>query len=129
MSSENNKELAIKVIMMPKDTNALGTIFGGVILSYIDLAGAVEARKHIKGRFVTVAMHEVKFVAPVYMGDIVSFYTKVEKIGNTSITIKVEVESERMNPFAYPPVVRVTEAEIVFVAVDENGKPMPIQKK
>src|SRR5438128_12576611 len=77
---------AIRVVMMPRDTNPLGTIFGGLILSYIDQAGAVQARRHSEKKLVTVAMHEVKFIAPVFVGDLVSFYTETIKIGHTCIT-------------------------------------------
>jgi len=116
---------AIRVVLMPKDTNAHGTIFGGVILSYIDLAGAIEVRKHTTKPIVTVAMHEVVFVAPVFVGDIVSFYTNLVRVGKTSITVKVAVEAERVN---HPRErVRVTEAEVVYVAVDENRRPVPVR--
>src|SRR5436305_14825940 len=84
---------AIRVIMMPKDTNALGTIFGGIILSYIDQAGAVEAHRHDAGRLVTVAMREVEFHAPVFVGDLVSFWTETLRLGRTSIAVKVTVEA------------------------------------
>src|SRR5207245_10190934 len=86
---------AIKVILLPKDTNAMGTIFGGVILSHVDLASAVEARKAARLRYVTKAMREVEFHQPVFLGDIVSFYTETVRIGRTSITVKVTVEAER----------------------------------
>ncbi len=115
---------AIRVIMMPKDTNALGTIFGGVILSYIDQAGAVEAHRHCHGRLVTVAVREVVFHAPVFVGDLVSFYTRTVRLGTTSITVSVEVEAERGHPGG--PKSKVTEAELVFVHVDESGKPTPL---
>ncbi|HEU4391792.1 MAG TPA: acyl-CoA thioesterase [Blastocatellia bacterium] len=114
---------AIRVVLMPKDTNAHGTIFGGVILSYIDLAAAIEARKHTSKSIVTVAMHEVVFVAPVFVGDIVSFYTRLLQIGRSSITVKVIVEAERVRKPSER--VRVTEAEVVYVAVDENRRPVP----
>ena len=116
--------LAIRVVLMPKDTNALGTIFGGVILSYIDQAGAVEAHRHAAGRIVTVAMREVVFHAPVLVGDLVSFYTSTRRIGTTSITVAVEVEAERGHPGGTK--VKVTEAEVVFVHVDEAGCPTPL---
>src|SRR4029079_4555634 len=87
---------AIRVVLMPKDTHAHGTIFGGVILSYIDIAAAIEARKHTPKKIVTKAMHEVVFVAPVFVGDIVIFYTELVRIGRTSITIKVLVEADRI---------------------------------
>src|SRR4026208_641708 len=86
---------AIRVLLLPKDTNALGTIFGGVILSNIDLASAVEARKHAPHSYVTKAMHEDAFHEPVFLGDIVSFYTDTVRLGRTSITVRVSVEAER----------------------------------
>ena len=116
---------AIRVVLMPKDTNVHGTIFGGIILSYIDIAAAIEVRKHTLNKVVTKAMHEVVFVAPVFVGDIVSFYTELVRIGRTSITIKVLVEADRvMQPGECA---RVTEAEVVYVAVDENRRPIPIR--
>jgi acyl-CoA thioesterase YciA len=116
---------AIRVVLMPKDTNAHGTIFGGVILSYIDIAAAIEARKHTSKKIVTKAMHEVVFVAPVFVGDIVSLYTELVRIGRTSITVKVLVEADRAsNPGECA---RVTEAEVVYVAVDENRRPIPVR--
>jgi acyl-CoA thioesterase YciA len=116
---------AIKVVLLPKDTNVYGTIFGGVILSNIDLASAVEARKAAPHRYVTKAMREVDFHAPVHLGDIVSFYTETLRIGRTSITVRVEVEAERWAS-ARPEFVKVTEAEVVLVAVDAAGAPIPI---
>ena len=113
--------------MLPKDTNAHGTIFGGVILSYIDLAGGVECRRQSPKKFVTKAMHEVVFVAPVYLGDLVTFYTKTVKIGTTSITVDVEVEVERLGISGTKEIVRVTEAEVIYVAVGADGKPVPIK--
>jgi acyl-CoA thioesterase YciA len=124
---------AIKIVLLPKDTNAYGTIFGGVILSHIDLASAVEARKTAPLRYVTRAMHEVEFHEPVYVGDIVSFYTETLRVGRTSITVKVTVEVERWSagrtsPRAgYGEIVKVTEAEVVLVAVDDQGKSVPIR--
>lgn len=115
---------AIRVIMMPKDTNALGTIFGGIILSYIDQAGAVEAHRHAPGRLVTVAMREVVFHSPVFVGDLVSFYTATLRQGRTSITVKVVVEAERRTHGAGR--VKVTEAEVVYVHVDANNQPLPL---
>lgn len=116
---------AIKLLLLPKDTNAMGTIFGGVILSHIDLASAVEARKAAAQRYVTKAMREVVFLEPVFLGDIVSFYTTTVKIGRTSITVKVSVEAERWGA-GRGEKVKVTEAEVVLVAVDDKGKPTPI---
>ncbi len=110
--------------MMPKDTNAHGTIFGGVILSYIDQAAAVEAKRHGAAFIVTVAMREVVFHEPVYVGDLVSFYTRLVRIGRTSITVAVEVLSERSGGGGQR--FKVTEAEVTFVNLDENRKPTPI---
>ncbi len=95
MTEPGKLEHAIRVVMMPRDTNPLGTIFGGIILSYIDQAGTVEALQHTKKRLVTVAMHEVKFIAPVFVGDLVSFYTETVKVGTTSLTVRVTVEARR----------------------------------
>ena len=122
---------AIKVLLLPKDTNAYGTIFGGVILSHIDLASAVEARKVAPHRYVTRAMREVEFHEPVYLGDIVSLFTETVRVGRTSVTVRVLVEAERWGD---PRVsigsggrrVRVTEAEVVLVAVGEDGQPVPV---
>jgi acyl-CoA thioesterase YciA len=118
-------EPAIRVVLMPKDTNAHGTIFGGVILSYIDIAAAIEVRKHTLKKIVTKAMHEAVFVAPVFVGDLVSFYTDLVRIGRTSITVKVIVEADRVsNPRDR---VRVTQAEVIYVAIDDNRRPIPIR--
>jgi acyl-CoA thioesterase YciA len=117
---------AIKVLLLPKDTNALGTIFGGVILSHIDLASAVEARKAAPRRYVTRAMREVEFHEPVFVGDIVNFFTETVRLGRTSITVKVTVESERWGS-GQGERVKVTEAEVVLVAVDEFGHPTAIR--
>jgi acyl-CoA thioesterase YciA len=118
------RQPAIRVILMPKDTNALGTIFGGIILSYIDQAGAVEAHRHTPGRLVTVAMREVVFHEPVFVGDLVSFYCQTVRIGRTSITVEVLVEAQRAR--ARGETVKVTEAEVVYVNVDEANRPVPI---
>ncbi len=115
---------ALRVTLMPKDTNALGTIFGGIILSYIDQAGAVEAFRHCSGRLVTVAMREVEFHQPVWVGDLVSFYASITRIGRTSISVEVLVEAVRRGPDSQP--VTVTQADVVYVQVDDQGRPMPI---
>ena len=111
--------------MMPRDTNAHGTVFGGVILSYIDVAGGVEAVRYTKhNRFVTVAMKEIIFHEPVFIGDLVSFYAETIRVGNTSITIRIEVEAAR---FETPGVrVKVTEAEVTFVAINEKREKIKI---
>jgi acyl-CoA thioesterase YciA len=123
---------AIKLLLLPKDTNAFGTIFGGVILSNIDLASAVEARKTAPHRYVTRAMHEVEFHEPVYLGDIVSFFTETMKVGRTSITVRVSVEAERWGSIQEPTRghgerVKVTEAVVVLVAVNDQGRAVPIR--
>ncbi|OLE51121.1 MAG: acyl-CoA thioesterase [Acidobacteria bacterium 13_1_20CM_3_53_8] len=118
---------AIRIALLPRDTNSQGTIFGGIILSYIDMAGAIEAHRHTGlERFVTVAMREVIFHQPVFVGDLVSFYAEIVRVGTTSITVRVIVETER--PSHASERVRVTEAEVVYVAVDENRKKMRIKK-
>lgn len=116
---------AIKVLLLPKDTNAYGTIFGGVILSHIDLASAVEARKAAARRYVTKAMREVEFHEPVFLGDIVNFFTETVRIGRTSITVKVTVEAERWGG-GRGEKVKVTEAEVVLVAIGDDGRPTPV---
>lgn len=119
---------AIKVLLLPKDTNALGTIFGGVILSHIDLASAVEARKTAARRYVTKAMREVEFHQPVFLGDVVNFFTETVRVGRTSITVRVSVEAERWGS-GQGERVKVTEAEVVLVSVDEAGRPTPIRRE
>lgn len=121
----NERVPAIKVMLLPKDTNALGTIFGGVILSHIDLASAVEARKAGPHKYVTKAMREVEFHAPVFLGDIVNFYTETLRVGRTSVTVAVSVEVERWGAGAGERE-KVTEAEVVLVAVGSDGRPIPI---
>jgi len=115
--------------MLPRDTNAYGTIFGGVILSYLDLAGGIEARRQSPKKFVTKAMREVIFVAPVHLGDLVTFYTRTVRIGKTPISVDVEVEAERLGLGGTKEIVRVTEAEVIYVAVDEAGHPTPVIDK
>ncbi len=125
----DRRQPAIRVMMMPRDTNALGTIFGGIILSYIDQAGAVDAYRFADCRLVTVAMREVEFHQPVFVGDLVSFYADVTRLGRTSITVKVVVEAERrIDEIAISDKqrVQVTKAEVVYVHVDEDGRPRPL---
>jgi acyl-CoA thioesterase YciA len=114
-----------RVLMMPRDTNAAGTIFGGVILSYMDQAGAEEALFQGASRVVTVAMREVVFLEPVFVGDLVSFYTSLVRVGRTSITVRVNVSAARR--WNREEEVQVTEAEITYVNVDENHRPTPVQ--
>ena len=122
------RDAAIRLTMMPRDTNAHGTVFGGIILSYIDVAGGVEAVRHTgHERFVTVAMKEVIFHEPVFIGDLVSFYTETVRLGRTSITVKVMVEAERRTRGSGK--VKVTEAEVVYVHVDQNNQPIPLKEE
>lgn len=116
------RRLALRVVTLPKDTNQYGTIFGGVILSYIDQAGFVEARRHGVHRWVTVAVDRVEFKKPVHLGDVVGFYAQTVRAGTTSVTVRVEVEAER---YLTGEVVPVTEASLTLVSVDPTGKPIP----
>jgi len=115
---------AIRVSMMPADTNAHGTIFGGKILSLIDQAGAIAAHQIGVARVVTVAMHEVVFRHPVEVGDIVSCYAEVVKVGRTSVTVRVRVAAHRPTDVQHS--VDVTTAEVVYVHVDDTGRPISI---
>lgn len=117
-------DATLRVTMLPRDTNEHGTIFGGAILSHIDLAGGIAASREAPRNFVTRAMHGVEFIAPVYVGDVVSFYTTVLRQGKTSITIKVSVEAERGRGNRQQ--IKVTEAEVIYVAIDSNGRPVPL---
>ena len=143
---------AIRVLLLPKDTNAYGTIFGGVILSHIDLASAIEARKIARHHYVTKAMREVEFHEPVHLGDIVSFYTETVRVGRTSVTVRVTVEAEcwgevpdfglhlsgddrasrglprrSAHGATAGEIVKVTEAEVVLVAIGPDGRPVPVR--
>ncbi|MBX3281003.1 MAG: acyl-CoA thioesterase [Acidobacteria bacterium] len=118
MDQEPMRDAAIRLTMMPRDTNAHGTVFGGIILSYIDVAGSVEAVRQTKhDRFVTVAIKEVVFHEPVFIGDLVSFYAETIKIGNTSVTVHVEVEAERFGNQGQK--VKVTSADVTYVAINQ----------
>jgi acyl-CoA thioesterase YciA len=121
-----DKELALRVIPMPSDANFNGDIFGGWIMAQVDLAGSVLPVRIAKGRVTTVAVNQFIFKQPVSVGDLLSFYSTVERIGNTSITVRVEVYAER-NP-ANIQVVKVTEANLTYVAIDKDGKPRQIPR-
>ncbi len=119
-----SNEPAIRVVMMPRDTNADGTIFGGVILSLVDQAAYIEAMRQAYHNYVTVSFKEVEFKEPVYVGDVISIYAETLRIGRTSITIRLRVcARRRLDP---DQLVNVTEADAVFVAVDGEGKPVPV---
>lgn len=113
---------ALRVVMMPRDANNYGSIFGGVILSYIDQAGYIEARHHGMHRWVTASLDRVDFKAPVHVGDVVSFLTLTEKTGTSSVKVQVRVEAER---FATGDTVHVTDAHMTMVAVNAAGKAIP----
>lgn len=115
---------AIRVMMFPRDTNSHGTIFGGVILSYMDQAGAIECRRYTSHQVVTVAIDKVEFHEPVLVGDVLSFFTSLARQGRTSLTIRVDVEAERRDDPGR--VVPVTTATVVYVATDRAGKPVPV---
>jgi len=117
---------SIRRVMMPRDTNAFGTIFGGVILSEMDLAAAVEAHKHHSGSVVTVAMDKVEFHQPVYVGDLVTFFTETTRVGKTSITVHISVWAERRFGGARGSRLQVTEAFVTMVAVDASGNKVPV---
>ena len=119
-----DRELALRVIPMPADVNANGDIFGGWVMAQVDLAGSVLPARYVKGRMATVAVNEFIFKQPVRVGDILSFYASVVRIGRTSITVQVEVFAERYSAQGH--YVKVTEASLTYVAIDEQGKPKPI---
>ena len=121
-----DRQLVLRVMPMPADANGNGDIFGGWIMAQVDLAGAVLSARIAKGRIVTVAVNQFIFKQPVSMGDLLSFYAKVERIGTTSVTVNVEVYAER-DP-ANLHVVKVTEANLTYVAIDLQGNPRPIPK-
>lgn len=120
-----DQEPALRMIPMPKDSNAAGDVFGGWIMAQVDLAGSVVATAHAQGRVVTVAVNSFTFQEPVLVGDLCSFYAKLEHVGRTSMRVYVEVYAQRHRQ--HDTVVKVTEAYLTYVAVDENRKPRPVQ--
>ncbi len=121
-----DKELVLKVIPMPADCNANGDIFGGWVMAQVDLAGSVLPARYVNGRMATVAVNQFVFKQPVRVGDILSFFSVVTRIGNTSITVQVEVYAERFR--AQGRYIKVTEASVTYVAIDDAGKPRPIEQ-
>jgi acyl-CoA thioesterase YciA len=121
-----DRELVLRVMPMPADSNANGDIFGGWIMAQVDIAGAVLPSRIAKGRIATVAVNQFVFKQPVSVGDLLSFYARIERIGTTSITAHVEVYAER-NP-ADLQVVKVTEASLTYVAIDRGGRPRNIPR-
>lgn len=122
-----DQELVLKVIPMPRDCNANGDIFGGWVMAQVDLAGAVVPARYAGGRMTTVAVNEFIFKHPVRVGDILSFFAKLTRIGRTSITVKVEVFAERFG--SQGEYIKVTEASLTYVAVDANGRPREVPHK
>ena len=121
-----DKELVLKVIPMPADCNANGDIFGGWVMAQVDLAGSVVPARYVNGRMATVAVNQFIFKQPVRVGDILSFFAEVTRIGNTSVTVQVEVYAERYH--SQKNYVKVTEASLTYVAIDDAGKPRKIEK-
>jgi acyl-CoA thioesterase YciA len=122
----DKNELAIRVMAMPADTNAAGDIFGGWLMSQMDIAGSVFARRLARGRVVTVAVDSFQFKHPVFVGDVVSCYATITRVGKTSITVHVRAFADR---YGQPhDQIQVTEADLTYVAVDENRKPRQVPK-
>ncbi|MEO8022022.1 acyl-CoA thioesterase [Polaromonas sp.] len=119
-----DKELVLKVIPMPADCNANGDIFGGWVMAQVDLAGSVIPARYAEGRMATVAVNEFIFKQPVRVGDILSFYSELTRVGRTSMTVKVEVYAERFR--SQGRYIKVTEASVTYVAIDDNGQPRPV---
>ncbi|MFY8104656.1 MAG: acyl-CoA thioesterase [Ramlibacter sp.] len=116
-----DQELVLKVIPLPSDTNANGDIFGGWIMAQVDLAGAVLPARIAQGRMATVAVNEFIFKQPVRVGDILSFFGSIKRIGRTSITVQIEVFAERFSRQGR--YIKVTEALLTYVAIDDQGRP------
>ena len=121
-----DEELVLKVIPMPGDCNANGDIFGGWVMAQVDKAGSVIPARYTRGRMATVAVNEFIFKQPVKVGDILSFFSKVSRIGRTSLTVTVTVYAERY--FSQGQYAKVTEASLTYVAIDEHGRPREIPK-
>lgn len=128
MELPKNCDPTLRVKTRPNDANKTGDIFGGWLMSQIDVASAIEASRHAKGPVVTVAVKNLTFIKPLFIYDIVSFYTKVTSVGKTSLTIETEVFAERQRADGTEEVVKISDATLVFVAVYEPGKPRAIPK-
>lgn len=122
----DDTDLAIRVMAMPADANAAGDIFGGWLMSQVDIAGSIIARRRANGRIATVAVNSFQFRQPVFVGDLVSCYATIDRIGKTSITVHVRAFVERQG--ATHEIIQVTEADLTYVAVDERRRPRPIEK-
>lgn len=126
MIAEHSRELTYRVIAMPADTNAAGDIFGGWVMSQIDIAGSVVAVRRSGGRVATVAVKELRFIAPIAVGDLVSCYAQIQAVGRTSITVHVTAEAARQRSQSLQDQHLVAEATLVYVALDSDGKPRPV---
>jgi acyl-CoA thioesterase YciA len=122
MTTAPEPHCALRVVMMPRDTNVYGTIFGGVILSYIDQAAFIEARRHGHHRWVTASIDRVNFKSPVLVGDVVSLVTSTMETGTSSVQVKIWVDAER---YETQETIHVTEAHLTLVAIDAAGRPIP----
>ena len=120
----DERHLAIRVMAMPADTNAAGDIFGGWLMSQVDIAGSLVARRHAQGRVVTVAVNSFEFHQPVFVGDVISCYTEITRVGRTSLTVNVRAYAERQQ--VTHEIILVTEADLTYVAVGEDRKPRPL---
>ena len=120
-----DQELVLKVVPMPADCNANGDIFGGWVMAQVDIAGSVLPARLVRGRMATVAVNQFIFKQPVRVGDILSFFARITKVGRTSVTVQVEVYAERYR--SQGDYSKVTEAQLTYVAIDEQGKPSPIE--
>ncbi len=127
MKLPENQEPTLRLVPMPSDTNAAGDIFGGWIMSQVDIAGSVVAHRAAKGRVVTVAVNQFQFHYPVYVGDLVSCYAEIVAIGNSSLTVFITVYAERRR--TNDECIKVTEATVTYVAIDESGKPRRVKTK
>lgn len=123
----DDAELVLKVVPMPKDCNGNGDIFGGWVMAQVDIAASILPARYIQGRMATVAVNEFVFKHPVRTGDILSFFSKVDRVGRTSVTVRVEVFAERY--FNQGNYIKVTEAKLTYVAIDENGKSRELPKQ
>ncbi|MDP1968680.1 MAG: acyl-CoA thioesterase [Burkholderiaceae bacterium] len=121
-----DSELVLKVIPMPADCNANGDIFGGWVMAQVDLAGSVLPARHVHGRMASIAVNQFVFKQPVRVGDILSFYSRVTRVGRTSVTVQVEVYAERFG--SQGEYIKVTEASVTYVAIDEQGRPREFAK-
>ena len=123
-----DRQPTLRVVAMPNDVNALGSVFGGWIMAQVDIAASIPAIRHAQGRVATRAVNSFEFREPLFVGDVVSFYSDVVKVGRTSITVDVEVYAERLRHGEYQSI-KVTQAQLTFVALNERGQPRPIAAK